>query len=81
MHVAWQVLDEMVDGGFPSTTELNTLKEMIIPPSLAQRVLQSVTGEFALADNLPQGAVSKVLPNPPSRAVLQVVLVAWRELS
>ncbi len=55
-----QVLDEMVDGGFPSTTELNTLQEMIIPPSLAQRVLQSVTGEFALADNLPQGAVSKV---------------------
>jgi hypothetical protein len=43
-----QLLDEMVDGGFPSTTELNPLKEMIIPPSLAQRVLQAASGSFAV---------------------------------
>jgi len=56
----YQVLDEMLDGGFPSTMEPNQLKEMIIPPSLAQRVFQNVTGEFSVKDDLPSGAVSKI---------------------
>jgi AP-3 complex subunit mu len=56
----YQLLDEMVDGGYPSTTELNQLKDMISPPSLAQRVFQNVTGEAAVKDDLPSGAVSKI---------------------
>jgi len=58
--IIYQLLDEMIDGGFPSTTEPNQLKEMIIPPSLAQRLFQNVTGQFAVAQELPTGAVSKI---------------------
>jgi len=56
----YQLLDEMIDGGFSSTTEANTLKEMIAVPSLARRVLQGVTGEFAVKQSLPTGALSKI---------------------
>jgi len=56
----YQILDEMVDGGFPSTTEPNQLKEMITPPSLTSRVFQNVTGEFAVKDDLPGAVVSKI---------------------
>lgn len=44
----YQLLDEMIDGGFPSTTELNQLKEMIIPTSVARRVLNAISGTFLL---------------------------------
>ena len=57
---AYQLLDEMVDGGYASTTELNLLKEMIVPPSLASRLVQAVTSEMAVKDALPSGAVSKI---------------------
>jgi len=50
----------MIDGGFASTTEANTLKEMIAVPSLARRMLQGVTGEFAVKQSLPTGALSKI---------------------
>ena len=56
----YQLLDEMVDGGYTGTTELNLLKEMIVPPSLANKVLQAVTHEAAVRDALPVGAVSKI---------------------
>ena len=42
----------MIDGGYPSTTEPNQLKAMITPPSLAQKLLDSVTGKFAVTDRL-----------------------------
>ena len=59
-----QLLDEMVDGGFPTTTEISQLKApprtqllllldraspqaMIVPPSVAQRVLEAVTGKVS----------------------------------
>ena len=57
---AYQLLDEMVDGGYTSTTELNLLKDLIIPPSLANKVLQAVTSEAAVKDTLPSSAVSKI---------------------
>jgi len=56
----YQLLDEMIDGGFASTTEANTLKEMIAVPSLARRMLQGVTGEFSVKQSLPTGALSKI---------------------
>jgi len=54
------LLDEMIDGGFASTSEGNTLKEMIAVPSLARRVLQGVTGDFSVKQSLPTGALSKI---------------------
>lgn len=51
----YQLLDEMVDGGFPSTTEPNQLKEMIAPPSLGRKVLNAVTGKSAVKSSLHKG--------------------------
>ncbi len=50
----------MVDGAFPYTTELNQLREMVIPPSLSNRVFQSVSGTFAVSDDVPNGVLSKI---------------------
>lgn len=58
--IVYQLLDEMVDGGFPSTTEPNQLMEMIYPPSLARRVMQTVSNNFAVTSELPQGALTKI---------------------
>ena len=62
-----QLLDEMVDGGFPLTTELTQLKEMILPPSLARRLFANVmssdstTGfSSAISADLPTHALSKI---------------------
>ena len=56
----YQLLDEMVDGGYASTTELNLLTELITPPSLTSKLLQTMTNEATVKDVLPQGAVSKI---------------------
>jgi AP-3 complex subunit mu len=61
----FQLLDELVDNGFPFTTEPNILKEMIPPPGLVSRVLQAVTGSSTLSGVLPAGSLSNIpyLPN------------------
>lgn len=56
----YQLLDEMVDGGFPFMTDENQLKEMIPPPSFTGRVLQSFTGDGAVRGALPGGAMTKI---------------------
>lgn len=59
--IALQLLDEIIDGGFPSCTELNQLREMILPPTLSRKLLQSVTSnEFAVRQDLPSIAISKI---------------------
>jgi AP-3 complex subunit mu len=42
-----QLLDEMMDNGFPFTTEPSILKSMIIPPTVFTRVMQACS--FSLA--------------------------------
>jgi AP-3 complex subunit mu len=42
--IVYQLLDEMMDSGFPMTTEPNILKEIIVPPNLVSRVISVVTG-------------------------------------
>lgn len=39
-----QLLDEMIDNGFPLTTEANILREMIAPPNIVSKMLSVVTG-------------------------------------
>ena len=57
----YQLLDEMVDGGFTSTTELNTLKDLIAPPSIGQKLMESVlSSQFSVSDRMSAGAVSKI---------------------
>ncbi len=57
--MVYQILDEMVDGGFPFTTEQNQLTEMIVPPSVATRVLSVLGGGTTVKDQLSGAALSK----------------------
>lgn len=53
--LAAQLLDEMVDGGFPVQTELSILKSLIAPPSLMNKMAAAVTGQnFSVSDELPE---------------------------
>lgn len=57
-----QLLDEMIDNGFPLTTEPNILREMIAPPNLVNKMLSVVTGNSSnMSDTLP-GATSSCIP-------------------
>lgn len=38
----YELLDQILDSGFPLTAEPNTLKELIVPPSMINRVLDSL---------------------------------------
>ena len=42
----YELLDEMLDNGFPLATEANILKELIKPPNILRTVVNSVTGKF-----------------------------------
>lgn len=57
----YQLLEEMVDYGWPLTTEPNALKAMIRPPTVLSKLLPSQT----VSDELPKGTIS----NMPWRAV------------
>lgn len=59
--LVYHLLDEMVDGGFPFTTEPNQLKEMISPPSVANKVLTVLGGgSSSVKDHLSSAAQSKL---------------------
>ncbi|EGC38186.1 clathrin-adaptor medium chain apm 3 [Dictyostelium purpureum] len=59
VHV-YQLIDEMTDNGFPFTTELNFLKEMIKPPGVLSNVLSSVTATSNITDVLPNGSLGAI---------------------
>lgn len=42
--VVYEVLEEMLDNGFPLATESNILKELIKPPTILRSVVNSITG-------------------------------------
>ncbi|CAI9768910.1 unnamed protein product [Fraxinus pennsylvanica] len=42
--IVYGLLDEMIDNGFPLTTEPNILREMIAPPNIVSKVLSFITG-------------------------------------
>ncbi|AAG09104.1 Putative clathrin-associated adaptor protein [Arabidopsis thaliana] len=59
--IVYELLDEMIDNGFPLTTEPSILKEMIAPPNLVSKMLSVVTGNASnVSDTLPSGAGSCV---------------------
>lgn len=49
----YQLLEEMMDNGFPLTTEPNILKEVILPPTILNRVVNAVSGGSNVSTNLP----------------------------
>ena len=40
-----QLLEEMLDNGYPLATESNILKELIKPPSIVRNVVSTITGD------------------------------------
>lgn len=59
--IVYELLDEMIDNGFPLTTELNILQEMIAPPNIVSKVLSVVTGNSSnVSDTLPGSTASCV---------------------
>lgn len=62
VHCFLQLLDEMIDNGFPLTTEPNILRDMIAPPNIVSKMLSVVTGNTSnVSDTLP-GATSSCVP-------------------
>ena len=43
--VVYELLDEMLDNGFPLPTEANILKELIKPPNILRTVVNTVMGK------------------------------------
>jgi AP-3 complex subunit mu len=64
--IVYQLLEEMVDYGWPLTTEPNALKALIRPPSVMSKIQSAVTGgsNAIVSEALPSGTVS----NMPWRA-------------
>lgn len=59
--IVYELLDEMIDNGFPLTTEPNILQEMIAPPNIVSKVLSVVTGNSSnVSDTLPGSTASCV---------------------
>ncbi|KAK7392102.1 hypothetical protein VNO78_20529 [Psophocarpus tetragonolobus] len=59
--IVYELLDEMIDNGFPLTTEPCVLREMITPPNMVGKALSIVTGSSSnVSDTLPRATVSCV---------------------
>jgi AP-3 complex subunit mu len=56
----YQVLEEMMDYGYPFTTEPNVLKAMIAPPSVLSRLTTVATGKSFVSEELPDGTLSNM---------------------
>jgi len=58
--VIYELLDEMLDNGFPLATESNVLKELIKPPNILRTIANSMTGKSNYSENLPVGSLSSI---------------------
>eukprot|EP00968_Pinguiococcus_pyrenoidosus_P019573 scaffold2141_cov282-Pinguiococcus_pyrenoidosus.AAC.1 len=56
----YQLLEEMMDNGFPLTTEPNALKAMIRPPSMISKIAEATIGASGVSETLPEGTVSNM---------------------
>ncbi|KAK6636967.1 AP-3 complex subunit mu-1 [Polyplax serrata] len=58
--VVYELLDEMLDNGFPMATESNILKELIKPPNILRTIANTVTGKSNVSATLPSGQLSNI---------------------
>ncbi|CAG5129958.1 unnamed protein product, partial [Candidula unifasciata] len=59
--VVYEILDEMLDNGFPLAVESNVLKELIKPPNFLRTIADTVTGKASgFGATLPSGQLSTV---------------------
>uniref|UniRef100_K7GGP0 AP-3 complex subunit mu-1 n=1 Tax=Pelodiscus sinensis TaxID=13735 RepID=K7GGP0_PELSI len=66
--IVYELLEEMLDNGFPLATESNILKELIKPPTILRSVVNSITGSSNMGETLPTGQLSNI---PWRRAVVK----------
>ncbi|XP_038980321.1 AP-3 complex subunit mu isoform X7 [Phoenix dactylifera] len=60
--IVYELLDEMMDNGFPLTTEPSILREMIAPPNIVSKMLSVVTGKSSNVSNTLPDATSSFIP-------------------
>ena len=58
--VVYEILEEMLDNGYPLATESNVLKELIKPPNMLRSVVNTMTGQSNVANRLPSGQLSNI---------------------
>ncbi|XP_055380345.1 AP-3 complex subunit mu-1 [Condylostylus longicornis] len=58
--VVYELLDEMLDNGYPLATESNILKELIKPPNILRTIANTVTGKSNVSGTLPSGQLSAI---------------------
>lgn len=58
--VVYELLDEMLDNGFPLATESNILQDLIKPPNFLRSITNTMTGKTNLSETLPTGQLSTV---------------------
>lgn len=58
--VVYELLEEMLDNGFPLATEANVLKELIKPPNILRQLANTVTGKSNMSETLPTGQLSNI---------------------
>jgi len=58
--IVYELLDEVLDAGFPLATEPNILKALIKPSSMLRAITNTVTGKSNVSDSLPQGQLSNM---------------------
>ena len=60
--VIYQLLDEMIIGGFPHTTEMNQLSDMIALPSMMGKIQNYASGSFVVRETLPTAFHNTKMP-------------------
>lgn len=58
--IVYELLDEMLDNGFPLATEASVLKELIKPPNLYRKVHNMVTGNTNVSSVMPSVQLSSI---------------------
>ncbi|ETO09485.1 hypothetical protein RFI_27895, partial [Reticulomyxa filosa] len=60
--LVYQLLDEIVVGGFPHTTEMNQLSDMISTPTFSQKIRDFTSGAFTVKGTLPPAFSNTKMP-------------------
>ncbi|KAI9294317.1 adaptor-related protein complex 3 mu 1 subunit-like protein [Neoconidiobolus thromboides FSU 785] len=58
--IIYQLLEEMIDYGFPLITDSNNLRGIITPPTMINKVISKVTGVSNTHDKLLTGSLSNI---------------------
>lgn len=58
--IVFELLDEILDNGYPLCTEMNVLQDLIKPPNFLRSLKNQVTGKTNISDVLPTGQLSNV---------------------